>query len=356
MKKSFIRILALALIAALAFSCLAGCTAAPKTDNTTTSTPSTSTGTETNADSTAATDLSGKKVALVLFGTTFDYFVYIGAGAKQSAEEAGIQLDVLTTNDLVELSEKISQVITIKYDACIVIGTPMLMADYQALGEAGIPVITYDSLVDGFDFSARVGSDNYILGKQAAEEAIKYLESLDEITGEVICLNCPEGETMNNRSLGFMDTIAARFPDLTINEQKLTSTDITAEGAQTYVDNLLVGKPKGSVCVIFGANAGMAMGATAACSTAGRDEIALFGIDNEAGQLQDLENGTYYKATVAQQPVKIGQECMRAAIAAVQGESLGDIGLPGIVVTPETVADFTAQQNAEYEALAPYKP
>jgi len=136
----------------------------------------------------------------------------------------------LNASDFVDLSEKVSQVVTIKYDACIVIGLPAIMADYQALGEAGIPVITYDSMVDGFDFSARVGSDNYVLGTQAAEEAIKYLESLDEINGEVICLNCPEGE------------------------------------------------------------------------------------------------------------------------------SLGDIGLPGIVVTPETVADFIAQQDKEYEALAPYKP
>ncbi len=174
--------------------------------------------------------MSGKKVALVLFGTNFDYFVYIGASAKKTAEEAGIQLDVLNASDFVDLSEKVSQVVTIKYDACIVIGLPTIMADYQALGEAGIPVITYDSMVDGFDFSARVGSDNYVLGTQAAEEAIKYLESLDEINGEVICLNCPEGE------------------------------------------------------------------------------------------------------------------------------SLGDIGLPGIVVTPETVADFIAQQDKEYEALAPYKP
>ena len=209
---------------------MAGCTAAPKTEQVTPATPTTSATTETSADPAAATDLSGKKVALVLFGTNFDYFVYIGASAKKTAEEAGIQLDVLNASDFVDLSEKVSQVGTIKYDACIVIGLPAIMADYQALGEAGIPVITYGSMVDGFDFSARVGSDNYVLGTQAAEEAIKYLESLDEINSEVICLNCPEGE------------------------------------------------------------------------------------------------------------------------------SLGDIGLPGIVVTPETVADFIAQQDKEYEALAPYKP
>ena len=202
-------------------------------------TPTTSATTETSADPAAATDLSGKKVALVLFGTNFDYFVYIGASAKKTAEEAGIQLDVLNASDFVDLSEKVSQVGTIKYDACIVIGLPAIMADYQALGEAGIPVITYDSMVDGFDFSARVGSDNYVLGTQAAEEAIKYLESLDEINGEVICLNCPEGETMNSRARGFMDTIAARFPELTVNEQKLGATDSTAEDAQTYVDNKL---------------------------------------------------------------------------------------------------------------------
>lgn len=230
MKKSFVHVLTIALIAALAFGCLAGCTAAPKTEQVTPATPTTSATTETSADPAAATDLSGKKVALVLFGTNFDYFVYIGASAKKTAEEAGIQLDVLNASDFVDLSEKVSQVVTIKYDACIVIGLLAIMADYQALGEAGIPVITYDSMVDSFDFSARVGSDNYVLGTQAAEEAIKYLESLDEINGEVICLNCPEGE------------------------------------------------------------------------------------------------------------------------------SLGDIRLPGIVVTPETVADFIAQQDKEYEALAPYKP
>ena len=352
MKKRMIRVLALALIAALTIGCMAGCSSG----KTTTTTTETSSDTTSAASTTAASGVSDKKAALVLFGTTFDYFVYIGAGAKQAAEEAGLQLDVLTTNDHVELSEKITQVATNKYDACIVIGSPTIMADYQALGEAGIPVITYDSMVDGFDFNARVGSDNYTLGAQAGAEAVKYLQSLDTIEGEVICLNCPEGETMNSRAQGFMDTVAEAFPDLTINEQKLASTDISAEGAQTYVDNLLVGKPKGTVSVIFGANAGMAMGATAACSTAGRTDIALFGIDNEAGQLQDLEDGTYYKATVAQQPVKIGQECVRAAVAAVQGESLGDIRLEGIVITPENVADFTAQQTAEYEALAPYKP
>ena len=239
MKKIFIHVLTIALIAALAFGCLAGCTAAPKTEQVTPATPTTSATTETSADPAAATDLSGKKVALVLSGTNFDYFVYIGASAKKTAEEAGIQLDVLNASDFVDLSEKVSQVVTIKYDACIVIGLPAIMADYQALGEAGIPVITYDSMVDGFDFSARVGSDNYVLGTQAAEEAIKYLESLDEINGEVICLNCPEGETMNSRARGFMDTIAARFPELTVNEQKLGATDSTAEDAQTYVDNKL---------------------------------------------------------------------------------------------------------------------
>ena len=99
MKKIFIHVLTIALIAALAFGCLAGCTAAPKTEQVTPATPTTSATAETSADPAAATDLSGKKVALVLFGTNFDYFVYIGASAKKTAEEAGIQLDVLNASD-----------------------------------------------------------------------------------------------------------------------------------------------------------------------------------------------------------------------------------------------------------------
>lgn len=276
-------------------------------------------------------DLSDKKVALVLFGTTFDFFVYIGAKANQVAEENGVKLDILSANDVTKAADLMTQTVTSKYDAVITIGVEMFLPSYQEINEAGIPLITYDSFIDGMDAYARVGSNNYDLGAQGAEGAIQYLEEHNLLDKEVIVLNCPEAETMNQRSLGFMETLTEKYPDIQIDKHDLSSMQSTAEGCQTYLDNVLVSKPRDSVAIVWAANAGMAMGAIAAVEVAGRTEIGVMGIDNEEGQLTALQSGAIYKATIAQQPVKIGEECMLAAIRALKGEKTGDVVVPGQV-------------------------
>ena len=285
-------------------------------------------------------DLSDKKVALVLFGTTFDFFVYIGAKANQVAEENGVQVDILSANDVTKAADLMTQTVTSKYDAVITIGVEMFLPSYQEINEAGIPLITYDSFIDGMDTYARVGSNNYDLGAQGAEGAIQYLEENELLDKEVIVLNCPEAETMNQRSLGFIETLTEKYPDIQIDRHDLSSMQSTAEGSQTYLDNLLVSKPRDSVSIVWAANAGMAMGAIAAVEVADRSEIGVMGIDNEEGQLTALQSGAIYKSTVAQQPVKIGEECMLAAIRALKGEKTGDVVVPGQVITSENVDEF----------------
>ena len=97
------------------------------------------------------------------------------------------------------------------------------------------------------------------------------------------------------------------------------------------------------------------MGALASVSSADRTDVSLLGIDNEGGQLNALKDGRFYKATIAQDAYSIGEEAMKAALAAMEGEKTGDVIVPGVLVTSENVEDYLADDQAKKDELEAYK-
>lgn len=93
----------------------------------------------------------------------------------------------------------------------------------------------------------------------------------------------------------------------------------------------------------------------ASVSSAGREDIALVGIDNEEGQLNALKDGRYYKATVAQDSYSIGEEAMNAALSAIDGKKTGDVVVPGILVTADNVEEYLTDDQAKKDELEEYK-
>lgn len=297
-----------------------------------------------------------KRVAFISPANQFDFFVYIGAEVKKIGEEKGIQVDMFDAAlDVNKEADLMSQAVLQKYDAIIVgpVDTAALLPSIEEANEAGIPVINYDSFVEGADVYARVGSGNKEMGALAAEHAVKMLkEKNGEVKGTVIVLSYPALETMNNRNAGFIEAMK-EYPDVVIKEE--TVEECTAEGGQKLTDNLLIANPEGTVDIIYGSNAGVALGALAAVSSADRTDVALVGIDNEEGQLNALKDGRFYKATVAQDSYAIGEKAMEAAIAAINGEKTGDVVVPGVLVTAENVEDYLADDQAKKEELEAYK-
>ena len=275
---------------------------------------------------------SAKKVAYISAANQFDFFVYV-------SKEADLM----------------SQAILQKYDAIIVgpVDTQALIPSIKEANDAGIPVINYDSFIEGAEVYARVGSGNKEMGKTAGEYAADMLkEKYGQVTGNVIVLSYPALETMNQRNEGFIEALK-EYPDVTIKEE--TVEECTAEGGQKLTDNLLIANPEGTLDIIYGSNAGVALGALASVSSAGREDIALVGIDNEEGQLNALKDGRYYKATVAQDSYSIGEEAMNAALSAIEGKKTGDVVVPGILVTADNVEDYLTDDQAKKDELEEYK-
>ena len=280
---------------------------------------------------------SAKKVAYISAANQFDFFVYIGAEIKKVGEENGVQVDMFDAAlDVSKEADLMSQAILQKYDAIIVgpVDTQALIPSIKEANDAGIPVINYDSFIEGAEVYARVGSGNKEMGKTAGEYAA---DMLKEKYGEV---------------KGFIEALK-EYPDVTIKEE--TVEECTAEGGQKLTDNLLIANPEGTLDIIYGSNAGVALGALASVSSAGREDIALVGIDNEEGQLNALKDGRYYKATVAQDSYSIGEEAMNAALSAIEGKKTGDVVVPGILVTADNVEDYLTDDQAKKDELEEYK-
>lgn len=299
---------------------------------------------------------SAKKVAYISAANQFDFFVYIGAEIKKVGEENGVQVDMFDAAlDVSKEADLMSQAILQKYDAIIVgpVDTQALIPSIKEANDAGIPVINYDSFIEGAEVYARVGSGNKDMGKTAGEYVADMLkEKYGEVKGNVIVLSYPALETMNQRNEGFIEALK-EYPDVTIKEE--TVEECTAEGGQKLTDNLLIANPEGTLDIIYGSNAGVALGALASVSSAGREDIALVGIDNEEGQLNALKDGRYYKATVAQDSYSIGEEAMNAALSAIEGKKTGDVVVPGILVTADNVEEYLTDDQAKKDELEEYK-
>ena len=297
-----------------------------------------------------------KRVAFISPANQFDFFVYIGAEVKKIGEEKGVHVDMFDAAlDVNKLADLMSQAVIQQYDAIIVgpVDTEAVVPSIKEANEAGIPVINYDSFVEGADVYARVGSGNVEMGKIAGEYAVEMLkEKYGKVEGNITVLSYPQLETMNKRIEGFKDAFKD-YPDVNIKEETVDA--VTAEAGQKLTDNLLVANGEGKIDIIYGSNAGVLLGALAAVSSANRTDIALVGIDNEEGQLNALKDGTYYKGTVAQDSYSIGEEAIKAAIKAIDGEKTGDVVVPGILVTPENVDEYLQNDKDTKEELDAYK-
>ena len=104
-----------------------------------------------------------KRIAFISPANQFDFFVYIGAEIKKIGEEKGVQVDMFDAAlDVNKEADLMSQAVLQEYDAIIVgpVDTEALVPSIKEANDAGIPVINYDSFVEGAEVYARVGSGN----------------------------------------------------------------------------------------------------------------------------------------------------------------------------------------------------
>lgn len=312
------KLLALLMAAAMVAS-LAACGGGNGTGNGSGSPSNSGANPNSGSDPSGGSQQQGNAAGGMTFGVTYwtesDFFKTIADSIKAGAEAEGNSIVVSDAEqDSAKQIQIIEDFIAQGVDAVFLnpVDRDAITPALQALKEAGIPVINFDSSVADLSLvDAYVATDNYQAGVLCAEAMLAdYPDG-----GAIAVLNYPANSACNDREQGFLDTIGDKYDVVaTFDAQG------TVEKGQSITADILQAHP--DIVAIFSINDQAGMGAYASIVGAGMD-VGIYGVDgNPDAKTVINQEGSVYKMSAAQSPIKMGQTCYEVAKKLIAGETL----------------------------------
>lgn len=278
----------------------------------------------------AAKDL---KLGVSISTTNNPYFVAMKDGLDKFAGEKKVSLKVADAqDDAARQADDIQNFISQNVDAILInpVDSKAVVSSIKAANSANIPVILIDRGSEGGDVLTTVASDNVEAGKMAAEFVVK---ELGEKAKAFELSGVPGASATVDRGKGF-NKIAKIKLDILSSQ----SANFDRAKALNTAQNMIQGHK--DVQVIFAQNDEMALGAAQAVKSAGLKDILIVGIDGQPDAHDAIKNGDI-TATIAQQPAKMGEIAIQAAIDHYQGKKVKKTTVsPIYLVTKETVDQY----------------
>ncbi|KHD45235.1 substrate-binding domain-containing protein [Streptococcus hongkongensis] len=259
----------------------------------------------------AAKDL---KLGVSISTTNNPYFVAMKDGLASYAKDKKVSMKVSDAqDDAARQADDIQNFISQNVDAILInpVDSKAVVTSIKAANSANIPVILIDRGSEGGDVLTTVASDNVAAGKMAAEFVVKELgkkAKTFELSG------VPGASATVDRGKGFNDVAKSKLDVLSSQ-----SANFDRAKALNTAQNMIQGN-KG-VQVIFAQNDEMALGAAQAAKSAGLKDVMIIGIDGQPDAHDAIKNGDI-TATIAQQPAKMGEIAIQAAIDHYQGKKV----------------------------------
>ena len=289
---------------------------------------------------TAWPSLVGKdiRIAFMFKDTTSPFWRYMWAGAAGAAEKYGVKVvefAPLQAQNHEEQARQMEDAIMQKFDAIMLaaVDTTAIIPFIDQAHEAGIPVITANTRVEGGPVETFIGLDNY-QGALILSKAM--MEKLGGKGTVVIVDGNPASATSQQRLKGLQDG-AADFPDV--------KTILTAPGyfqranAMALMENMIQAVPH--IDAVMAMNDEMALGSVQALRAAGLDkDVFVSGFDGALEGLEAIRDGIM-QFSLDQGPIGLGQMSVVYALnvleAHAKGEPLGGHILPNWIIEGGTL-------------------
>ncbi|AEF25589.1 substrate-binding domain-containing protein [Streptococcus parauberis] len=259
----------------------------------------------------AAKDL---KLGVSISTTNNPYFVSMKDGLDSYAKDKKVSLKVADAqDDAARQADDIQNFISQNVDAILInpVDSKAVVTSIKAANSANIPVILIDRGSEGGDVLTTVASDNVAAGKMAAEFAVK---ELGEKAKTFELSGVPGASATVDRGKGFNDIAKTKLDILSSQ-----SANFDRAKALNTAQNMIQGNK--DVQVIFAQNDEMALGAAQAAKSAGLKDVMIIGIDGQPDAHDAIKKGDI-TATIAQQPAKMGEIAIQAAIDHYQGKKV----------------------------------
>ncbi|MCV9966311.1 ABC transporter substrate-binding protein [Pararhizobium sp. BT-229] len=257
-------------------------------------------------------------IPLISKGFQHQFWQAVKAGADKAAAELGVTVTFEGPDTEAQVDRQIDMLAAALAKKPVAIGFAALDSQasiplLQQAKDAGIPVVAFDSGVDSDIPVATAATDNSAAAGMAADKMAELIGGEGKVA---LVVHDQTSRTGVDRRDGFVNRIKEKYPKVEIvtiqygGGDHLQSTEITKSILQANPDL------KG----IFGANEGSAIGVANGARELGRT-LVIIGYDSGAQQKQAIRDGLIAGA-ITQNPVGIGYETVKAALAASKGEKV----------------------------------
>ena len=284
-------------------------------------------------------------VAIVSKGFQHQFWQAVKQGAEQQAEEEGVRITFEGPASETEVEAQVNMLTQALAKDPDAIGFAALDSKASAplleqAESAGIPVIAFDSGVESDIPLTTAATDN----KAAAAEAAKHMAELIGGEGKVaMVVHDQTSRSGIDRRDGFIEWMEQNAPDVELLPvqygagDQAKSADITKSIIQANPD--LAG--------IYGSNEGSAIGVVKGVQESGAEGITIVGFDSGQAQIDAIKSGLQAGA-ITQNPVGMGEELVKAAVMAIDGEGEQ---LPELIDTGYYWYDKTNIDEPEIQAV-----
>lgn len=311
-------------------------------------------------------------VEIVAKGFQHDFWQAVLMGTEKAAEEFGVKTNFVGPEGEGAIATQVSQInnaINKEPDAiCLAALDTSAALDAIALAQLkNIPIIGFDSGVPGAPdgaVKANASTDNYLAGALAAEKMHEKIKSDIEGASAAVRIGVISQEANSDsivkRTSGFVDKMVELIGADKVSVEghdKFSSTndnaaviievripaEITDNAGKTEALTLL---NKEDLISIYGSNefaAKCIINANEGMDAIGEGKVIAVGFDAGALQLDAIRKGLFY-GSITQDPVSIGYNAVRLAVASAKGETVSDV---------DTGCQWYNAENMEDPAIAP---
>ncbi len=258
-------------------------------------------------------------IPLVSKGFQHQFWQAVKLGAEQAADEFDVTITFEGPDNETMVDRQIDMLAAALANNPKAIGFAAL--DSQAAipllkqaNDKGIPIIAFDSGVDSDIPLSTATTDNLAAAALAADKMAEKLGGKGKVA---VVGHDQTSRTGIDRRDGFVNRIAEKYPDIEVvtvqygQGDHLKSTEVTKA--------ILTANP--DLNGIFGTNEGSAIGVVNGVQELGTEGLVIIGYDSGKAQKDAIKSGLMAGA-ITQNPVGIGYETVKAAVAALKGEEV----------------------------------
>ncbi len=310
---------------------------------------------ENTSQTSGGTEAFGGKmtVEIVAKGFQHDFWQAVLKGTEKAAAEFGVTTNFVGPEGEGAIAAQVEQLNNAinKNPSAICLAALDTSAAIDSIANAQskkIPIIGFDSGVPGAPegaVAANAATDNYKAGELAAEKMYEAIKDKVTDPAETVRIGVvaqeANSESITQRTAGFAEKMSALIGEDKSSVEGHDKYSRKVEGAKVVIEIRIptevtdnAGKTealtllnKEDLIGIYGSNefaAKCIINANEGMNKLGADKVIAVGFDSGALQLDAVKSGVFY-GSVTQDPVSIGYNAVKLAVAAAKGEKVEDV-------------------------------